>query len=321
MLVDERPVHSVNGCFSAIQTCDTEFDSIISQLRTLHEPYDISDVTAIFMAEKKEDQVFALYLFLAGHVAEEVHIKENTWMISTVRLKNDDLYEMIEDECEATLNGIEAEDKINYWKDESMLFTVADSVPSYNCDGMESLQALSACSDNNNSPDRTRQQYIFHHPENNSMFICVYEPNSPGKADMHISEGSSGSGKATVSLQQSRSGRESAPDNKNSGAGPFGYSNETEARGHRADNPDSSDIKSEKRSVKRRCEQSADGDKVQNEKIKTVEVEPRHIPEHPSQSLGRTSRSGDCQQYSGSKHAVRQRNRGKKVRNEMLMFV
>ena len=201
---------STNGSFAVQETWDDEYESMISELHNLDEPHDTLDVTAVSMVVKQDNgTVIALNMFLAGHLEKGVSEQGDTWTISTVRLKNNDLHRMIAEECEATINEMQtagAPERMEYWKNESLLFTVTDIVPGYDCDGIENLQALSPSNYQHplQNSESSRRQYLFCHPENENVRIRVYEPYSPGMSEMEPGVKSNSNKKVTVTLQQSK---------------------------------------------------------------------------------------------------------------------
>ena len=139
------------------------------------------------VVKQANGSLIALYMFLAGHLEHLVQKEAKTWIISTVRLKNDELYETITEECFTTLSSHEKsetlDDKVGLWKKESLLFTITTSVPGYDCDGIENLQTLPASfiQDFQQNCSVSRRLYIFRHPEDRTVLIKVYEPCSPGE--------------------------------------------------------------------------------------------------------------------------------------------
>ena len=188
LLVNDQTHLSTKGLFSARQTCNDKLSAMVARLHNLNEPHDVSDVTAIAMVVKQANgSLIALYMFLAGHLEQLVQKEAKTWIISTVRLKNDELYETITEECFTTLSSHEKseklDEKVGLWQKESLLFTITTSVPGYDCDGIENLQTLPASfiQDFQQNRSVSRRLYIFRHPEDRTVLIKVYEPCSPGE--------------------------------------------------------------------------------------------------------------------------------------------
>lgn len=77
-----------------------------------------------------------------------------------------------------------------------MFYAVTTSVPEYNCDGIESLQAISQLPDRRTIIEN-RRCYAYHHPDDEQMVIRIFEPNTPGKAELEDKNGN----KVEVTLQ------------------------------------------------------------------------------------------------------------------------
>ena len=183
----------VVGSLEDIEVLD-EFESMASQLLDLDEPEDCADVTVITMAVKQDNGgISAFYLFLAGNLEPSVEHRSEEWMISTTHSKNDELVAMITDICTDAICGLAfPQEKLcrlaEKWRTESMFYAVTTSVPEYNCDGIESLQAISQL------PDRRTiikncQCYAYHHPDDEQMVIRIFEPNTPGKGELEDKKG------------------------------------------------------------------------------------------------------------------------------------
>ena len=183
----------VVGSLEDIEVPD-EFGSMASQLLDLDGPEHCADVTVITMAVKQDSGgIPAFYLFLAGNLEPSVERRSEEWMISTTHMKNDELVAMITDICTDTICDLafpqeELRLLVEKWRMESMLYAVTTSVPEYNCDGIESLQAISQLPDRRTIIEN-RQCYAYHHPDDEQMVIRIFEPNTPGKAELEDKNG------------------------------------------------------------------------------------------------------------------------------------
>ena len=179
---------SVIGSLARTETCD-EFSEILMPLYDLHDPNDILGVTIVVLIRQREcGSPIALYKFIAGYLKDPVKRSGNNWTLTTIRVRNDSLYEIINTEFFKSMNPLLGKKRLMSWKVNSLAFTVTSSPY---CDENSETTYYCIQPEIVSMPEANRLCFQFSHPDNLSIHLRVWEPASPADCEFFTGTGDS----------------------------------------------------------------------------------------------------------------------------------